>query len=491
MSDDDEATLTQNDNLSSKGHVNSLSDSFSRSLNLNKDQSNSATLTTTTSSATTTSTSASVSNPSVPLNRFNSPSLNFNHHQKNLSRHDSAATSILQTSNSEASANQTTSRVRSRFLRSKTVSENLIQLPQSNLDGSLLSDELNDLTSKSNHKRYVSNGLMHKNSLDAAVWNRAQANGMKRVKTAIGMRNHTPVMTTPEFSSITNSVFKQSLSQRYQQNLLAKSSFILQSSANNGNSTNNNNNSNNNTNQAQRELSIIDLQLPINRSFTVAGANLSQQQLLAISKRNNISKLNDYYSITNSTDYVQSDGTTATTTLSNTTNSNHVNNTISNNSTNSATLASKIIMTTLTKTHHSTNEHRIARAVSASNADYNEILRNNNNSSENQHHHHNHHATNNNHTKKTAAATEFQITFPFRNHKNYYKYLQQQQQEQQFKKEQNQQLQQKKRQMNSAKTPRRPINSINNNIIRHDLAMTDEYLNSISSEALLIRRLKF
>lgn len=292
-------------------------------------------------------------------------------------------------------------------------------------------DDAADSSKLNYFKGYINNNsLTHKNSLQyTETCNRNQST--KRVKTSIGIRNYPPAV---EFSSITNSVFKQSLSQKYQHNLLTKSSFILQQQPV----------TTTNHVQVHRELSIIDLQLPVNRSFTVAGANLSQQQILAISKRNNINKINDYYSITNSTDYAQQDNVQ--------TNSNH-----------SATLASKIILTALSKTPP--HSHRVSRTVSASNLDYNEIIRNsNNNSTENG-------EKSDLSVSSSKKQTEFQISFPFRN-KSYYKYVQNQQ---------------KKRQLNSAKTRKPTIN----NIIRHETPMTNDYLNSISSETLLIRRLKF
>jgi hypothetical protein len=270
---------------------------------------------------------------------------------------------------------------------------------------------------------------------------------MKRIKTAIGIRNY-PInnnnnnnnnsMSPADLSTLTNSVFKQSISQK-NQNLLTNNSISLSNTATTGSPVTNNPTATTHI-QLHREVAIIDLQLPINRSFTVAGANLSQQQLLAISKRNNINKINDYYSITNSTDYAPTPEMPVVNSLSN-----------GNHSANNTSLASKIILTTLAK------PQTLSRTVSAQNIYYNELMRNSNTSSV---------ENNENVANLFKKKTEFQTTF---RNKKYFNYIQNQQ---------------KKRQFNSAKI-RRPI-------IRHDMTMmNNEYLNNISSETLLIRRLKF
>jgi hypothetical protein len=355
---------------------------------------------------------------------------------------------------------------RTRFLRTKTLSENLIQLPQTNIDVNLTGPNMNQ-----------------KSTTDS--WNRNSTNGGKRIKTAIGLRNHysnlnlipaanpfiinptatntTPITnpppttttTTPnEITTLTNSVFKQSINQKYQQNILSKSAFLIRP---NSNSTPT---STTNAPISHRELSIIDLQLPVNRSFTVAGAHLTQQQLMAISKRNNINRINDYYSITNSTDYTHHNINS--------------NNNITSNSNNS--LASKIILTTLNTTSNKPVEQYVQRTIKSAApqlvqyTDYQDLLRNSSNNS---------------------VDNEFQISFPYRNNNinnnnnnsnknNNYKYLQMKQQK-------------KQRQLSSAKTIRRPMNSSNSSgsLFRNEMPITNDYLNNISSETLLIRRLKF
>ncbi len=361
---------------------------------------------------------------------------------------------------------------RTRFLRTKTLSENLIQLPQTNIDVNLTGPNMNQ-----------------KSTTDA--WNRNSANGGKRIKTAIGLRNHysnlnlistanpfiinpttsssntttttanpppTTTSSTPnEITTLTNSVFKQSINQKYQQNILSKSAFLIRP---NSNSTPT---STTNAPISHRELSIIDLQLPVNRSFTVAGAHLTQQQLLAISKRNNINRINDYYSITNSTDY----------THHNINSNNNNNNNIISNSNNS--LASKIILTTVntTSANNKPVEQYVQRTIKSAApqlvqyTDYQDLLR---------------------HSSNNSVDNEFQISFPYRNNNtnnsnnknNNYKYVQMKQQK-------------KQRQLSSAKTIRRPMNSSNSSgsLFRNEMPITNDYLNNISSETLLIRRLKF
>ena len=94
-------------------------------------------------------------------------------------------------------------------------------------------------------------------------------------------------------------------------------------------------------------------------------------------------------------------------------------------------------------------------------------------------------------SSNNSVDNEFQISFPYRNNNinnnnnnsnknNNYKYLQMKQQK-------------KQRQLSSAKTIRRPMNSSNSSgsLFRNEMPITNDYLNNISSETLLIRRLKF